>query len=186
MRHPEHETRSPITHTVNVARLPERGMPLVIEPDAETRAVLAQEHGLLGVESFKADLTVEKWKRNGVRVRGRVEALIDQECVVTLEPLRNRIDEEVDAVFLPEDSKLGREGFDLGGEIHLDMDGPDSPETFNGDAIDVGALAEQFFGLAIDPYPRKANARPETEPETGEDAPMSEWQAKLAGLARKP
>lgn len=186
MSHPDHETRSPIAHPVNVARLPDRGTPVLIEPDAETRAELADEHGLLGVESFKADLTVEKWKRNGVRVRGRVEALIDQECVVTLEPLQNRIDEEIDAVFLPEDSKLGREGFDVGGEIHLDMDGPDSPETFSGDFIDVGALAEQFFGLAIDPYPRKANAKVEAEPEAGEEAPMSDWQAKLAGLARKP
>ena len=58
-------------------------------------------------------------------------------------------------MFLPEDSKLGRLGFDGGGEILLDAEGPDSPETFSGDTIDVGALAEEFFGLAIDPYPRK-------------------------------
>ena len=42
-----------------------------------------------------------------------------------------------------------------GGEIVLDADGPDGPETFAGDTIDVGALAEEFFALAIDPYPRK-------------------------------
>ena len=39
--------------------------------------------------------------------------------------------------------------------MHLDAEGPDSPETFSGETIDVGALAEEFFGLAIDPYPRK-------------------------------
>jgi hypothetical protein len=74
---------------------------------------------------------------------------------VTLDPIESRISEEVSAVYLPEDSKLGREGFQGGGEILIDADGPDSPETFAGDIIDVGALAEEFFELAIDPYPRK-------------------------------
>ena len=49
----------------------------------------------------------------------------------------------------------GGRASDGGGEILLDAEGPDSPETFSGDTIDVGALAEEFFGLAIDPYPRK-------------------------------
>ena len=78
-----------------------------------------------------------------------------QSCVVTLEPVPAHIDEEIAATFLPEESKLGREGFGQGGEILIDVDGPDSPETFSGDRIDVGALAEEYFGLAIDPYPRK-------------------------------
>ncbi len=58
--------------------------------------------------------------------------------------------------FCPRISKLGRLGFHSGGEIVLDAEGPDSPETFSGDTIDVGALAEEFFELAIDPYPRKS------------------------------
>lgn len=38
----------------------------------------------------------------------------------------------------------------------LDAEGEDGPEPFSGDAIDVGQLAEEFFALGIDPYPRKA------------------------------
>ncbi|MGO4833772.1 DUF177 domain-containing protein, partial [Rhizobiaceae sp. 2RAB30] len=75
-----------------------------------------------------------------------------------LDPIENHIVESVEGVYLPEDSKLGRLGFHDGGEIVLDAEGPDSPETFSGDTIDVGALAEEFFGLGIDPYPRKADA----------------------------
>ncbi|TIR82188.1 MAG: DUF177 domain-containing protein, partial [Mesorhizobium sp.] len=91
--------------------------------------------------------------------------------------------EPVEALFLPEQSKLGREGFDGGGEIVLDADGPDSPETFSGDTIDVGALAEQFFGLAIDPYPRKPGASLEG---AGDDQPEeSEFQKKLRSLLGK-
>ena len=39
--------------------------------------------------------------------------------------------------------------------MFLDPDGPNLPELFTGDSIDVGALAAEFAALAIDPYPRK-------------------------------
>ena len=123
------------------------------------------------------------WKRNGVKVSGRVEADITQACIVTLDPVAAHIDEPVEALFLPEQSKLGRQGFEGGGEIVLDADGPDSPETFSGDTIDVGALAEQFFGLAIDPYPRKAGVSLEVSDDT--EAEESEFQQKLRSLLGK-
>ena len=117
---------------------------------------------------------------------GHVEADITQECVVTLDPLQAKIEETVEGLFLPEDSKLGRLGFEGGGEIHIDAEGPDSPETFSGDSIDVGALAEEFFGLGIDPYPRKAGAalpgRVEDEHAAQPEGPLQE---KLRRLARK-
>jgi hypothetical protein len=150
--------KSPISFEVSVRRLPKKGMPVVIEATEPQRAALASVHGLLAVERLHADLTISNWKRNGVKVDGRVVADILQACIVTLDPVANRVEEEVSAVFLPEESKLGRESFDTGGEILIDVDGPDSPETFSGDRIDVGALAEEFFGLGIDPYPRKAAA----------------------------
>jgi hypothetical protein len=149
---------SPVSFEANVARLPHKGMPVVIEADERQRAELAADHGLLSVESWRAELLVEPWKRNGVKVSGHVEADITQQCVVTLEPLAAKISEEVSGLYFPEDSKLGRLGFHSAGEVHLDAEGPDSPETFSGETIDVGALAEEFFGLAIDPYPRSEGA----------------------------
>ena len=121
-------------------------------------SIVAAAHGLLSVERFHSELLITPWKRNGVKVSGRVEADITQECVVTLDPMPAKVEEAVEGLFLPEDSKLGRLGFEAGGEIHIDAEGPDSPETFSGDTIDVGALAEQFFSLGIDPYPRKPGA----------------------------
>ncbi len=178
------ETRSPVSFPANVARLPQKGLPVVVDADETQRAALAEAHGLLSVERYRAELLVTKWKRNGVKVSGRVEADITQACIVSLEPVEAKIDEEVEAVFLPEDSKLGREGFHAGGEILLDAEGPDAPETFSGDSIDVGALAEEFFGLAIDPYPRKTGAAVAA---AGDDVePVeSEFQKKLRLIAKK-
>ncbi|OHV87970.1 YceD family protein [Mesorhizobium sp. ORS 3428] len=177
------EPKSPVSFVANVARLPQKGLPVVIEADERQRAALAAEHGLLSVESYRAELLVAPWKRNGVKVSGGVVADITQACIVTLDPVAAHIDEPVEALFLPEQSKLGREGFEGGGEIILDADGPDSPETFSGDTIDVGALAEQFFGLAIDPYPRKPGV---SLGAAGDDEPEeSEFQKKLRSLLGK-
>jgi hypothetical protein len=177
---------SPVSFIANVARLPHNGMPVTITADEEQRARLAADHHLVSVEGWKAELLVERWKRNGVRVSGRVEADITQECVVTLEPLRTSISEEVSQLYFPEDSKLGRLGFHAPGEVHLDAEGPDSPETFSGDTIDVGALAEEFFALAIDPYPRKQGASLDAvETEVEKDEHFGPLHEKLKSLRQK-
>jgi hypothetical protein len=142
----------------------------------------------IGVERYRRrSCSISPWSsERACRIEGRLVADIVQECIVTLDPLPSHISESVSGVFLPEDSKLGREGFGQGGEILIEVDGPDSPETFSGDSIDVGALAEEFFALSIDPYPRKADAALDkiapglvAEPEEGE------LQKKLKSLLNK-
>lgn len=179
----DEDHRSPVSFPVNIARLPQKGMPVRIEADDKQRAALADAHGLEAVKSYVADLTVTAWKRHGIRVAGKVKAKIVQTCVVTLEPLDAKIDESIEALFLPEDSKLGRLGFEAGGEIILDAEGDDAPETFSGDYIDVGALGEEFFGLAIDPYPRKQGAETVAAVPEADERPAEDWKAKLAGLS---
>lgn len=179
------ETRSPVSFPVNIARLPQKGMAVVVDADAAQRAALAEAHDLVSVERYKADLLVTKWKRNGVKVSGRVQARITQACIVTLEPVEATIDEDVEGVYLPEDSKLARQGFNAAGEILLDADGPDSPETFTGDTIDAGALAEEFFGLAIDPYPRKTGAAVASSGDGDIEPEESEFQKKLRLISKK-
>ncbi len=182
-----HETprQSPVSFPVHVARLPQKGMPVTIEADSAQCAALARDHGLLAVKAWHAELTARPWKNHGVKVTGQVVADITQACVITLEPVAAHIDEPVEGLFLPEDSRLGREGIGQPGEIVLDADGPDSPETFSGDTVDVGALAEQFFALAIDPYPRKPGAVLDAAGDDTEPA-ESEFQQKLRSLLGKP
>lgn len=149
---------SPISFPVHVARLPKNGMTVTIEADAAQRARLAQLHGLVSVESFRAVLDVATWKRDGVRIDGTVTADVVQECIVTLEPVAAHIEEPVAATFLPEGSRLAVPTYSAEGEILLDAEGDDAPEVFSGDTVDAGQLAEEFFSLGIDPYPRKSGA----------------------------
>lgn len=176
----ETDAKSPVSLEVYVARLPEKGLPLIFEADKSQLEALASAHGLLSVESYRVDLLVKPWKRRGVKVTGVVEADVTQACVVSLEPIAAHIREDVEGVFLPKDSSLVRHGTNTPGEIMLDVDGPDSPEFFEGDVIDAGELAEQFFGLAIDPYPRKPDASLSISGEIPPDE--TEFQKKLRGL----
>jgi len=83
----------------------------------------------------------------------------------------SKIDETVEQIFVPEGSKLARMVTNEEGEIVLDPDGPDIPDQFTGDSIDVGAVVAEFAALAIDPYPRKPDA---AFPETAEKEPEEE------------
>lgn len=180
-RHPDGD--SPVSFAVHVARLPKDGMSVAVEADAAQRAALAAAHGLLAVERFVAPLEVVAWKKGGVRVTGRVEADIVQQCVVTLEPVAARVDEAVAATFLPEGSRLAVPSYSAEGEILLDAEGDDGPELFSGDTIDVGRLAEEFFALGVDPYPRKAGAALDDARSDGERrGPLHD---KLAELKKK-
>jgi len=126
-----------------------------ISADPADRNRLARQWGVLEVQSFEAELVLGRWKRDGVRVKGHVSSSIVQECVVTLEPVPQQIEEDFEVLFLPENSRLANRPLDGNGEMFLDPDGPDSPEVFSGDSLDVGTVVAEFAALAIDTYPRK-------------------------------
>jgi hypothetical protein len=180
-----------LSYPISVQRLPQMGLNVKIEADERERAALRDFHELEDVKSFKADLQIAPWKKDGIRVRGKVQADIVQACVVTLEPIETRIDTDIDTLFVPENSRLARLPLDDNGELIISAEGPDIPETFSGDRLDAGAVAEEFFELAIDPYPRKegVEAAPPLTVDVGADdddaanpvnpfAALKDWKQK--------
>lgn len=172
-----------IVRPVVVSVLPSGGFPVRIEADEAARAALAEAHGLVSVDEFVADLVVKRWRKDGVRIQGGLKARIVQDCIVTLEPVVTDIDVEVDAVFLPEGSRLSRP-LDDDGALIVDAEGPDLPETFEGGEIDVGAVAEEFFELEIDPYPRAPGAELAEIADSGDNGGEADAENPFAKLAR--
>jgi uncharacterized metal-binding protein YceD (DUF177 family) len=140
---------------------------------------LAGRFGILAIEAVSASLRLRQESGGAVRVRGRLTATVVQPCVVTLEPVHQKVDEAVDLRFLPP-----------GAELDDDPDGPDEIPTEN-DILELGeALAEQL-SLALDPYPRSPGASLEEGFSIGEDeaapespAPRPNPFAVLKGLKR--
>jgi uncharacterized metal-binding protein YceD (DUF177 family) len=145
----------PFSYRVKVGHISHNALEIRIEADERERAGLARLWDILGVEALSADLKLRRWKKDGVKIFGMVHAEVTQACVVTLDPVREVIDEEVDEIFVPEGSPLARIPANDQGEIMIDPDGPDIPESFTGDTIDVAAAVAEIVAMALDPYPRK-------------------------------
>src|ERR1700716_2412065 len=84
-----------------VSVVSEAGRHLPLVADAQTRAAVATLAGLVGLPRLEASFDVTRRGRSGLHVVGRVSATVIQTCVVTLEPLENEVDEDIDIAFSP-------------------------------------------------------------------------------------
>ena len=173
---------------VNVAQIPEGGLHRDIEADAATRAGMAEIAGLRDVSSARGSFDLSLQSGGRVHVAGHLTARIGQTCVVTLDPIENDIDEEIDLIFAPVEQipqiadELGDEEIEIGeGEV------PDPPEPIVNGIIDLGRLATDVLFLAIDPYPRKEGAvfEPQVTAADPEDHPFAALKA-LKPTPKKP
>ena len=138
---------------VEVSRVPPGGMDEVIEADANERARLAARLGVPRVLSLTAQFNLMPWRRGGLRVRGRIEAEVEQVCVVSLETFVADLREEVERYFVGE----AEPGWS-GAVYDVDSLEEDAPDLVTDGKIDLGELAAETLILAIDPYPRKPGA----------------------------
>jgi hypothetical protein len=114
----------------------------------------------------------------GLRVSGRVSATVGQNCVLTLEPLANEVEEKVDLLFMPPSSSPADSGDAVQSDETVEAKW-DEPEPLVGGVVDLGAIATEFLVLGLDPYPRKAGAVFEPprqrEPDESPFAPLADW-----------
>ena len=121
---------------------------VAISADHEARAALATRFDLLALDTLDAALSV--WRDGGaIRVAGRVSARGFQPCGLTAAPVNFAVDEEVALRF----ATLATDD----DEIELSDDDLDTL-PLEDDTIDLGEIAAQSLGLALDPYPRAPDA----------------------------
>lgn len=126
------------------------------DADPAERAALADRFGLISLDRFEASFTLRRLRKDLVRVKGHISAGLVQACVVTLEPVPAEIAEDLELDF-------SENVDDPGPEMDLDVEAADGPEPLSGGMIDLGEVAAEQLGLAIDPYPRKPGAEIPTE-----------------------
>lgn len=146
------------SYFVTVSSLPKAGMTIRFVAKPEECAALARRLGIPSVERLAADVVVARWRADGVAITGSLSADVVQTDVVTLDPLPQHLTEAVDLVFVPEQSRIARPPQPFDGELHLDPEGDDIPDTFSGDRIDLGAALAEILALGLDPYPRAPTA----------------------------
>jgi uncharacterized metal-binding protein YceD (DUF177 family) len=174
---------SPISRGLLTTDVPGDGRHVSLKVSAAEIEALKAFSGAVEIRDFTAELDVRPWGKTGFRVSGSVTADVIQSCVVTLEPVEGRVDEPVEVKLVPiADADRYKPKTTPEGEIIVDVEADDIPDFFDGPAIDVGAIAVEFFMLGLDPYPRKHGAEfaPLPDPGKAEVSPF----AKLAVLKR--
>lgn len=121
--------------------------------------------GYIGVDSLNAlssDLILKRQKGGlVVYIKGHIKAEVGQTCVVTLEPLKNIIEDSFEAWYADPDQAISFQKAlqkkDLQrqhGEAPIVAE-EDDPEPIENGIIDLANVVIQFLSLAIDHYPQK-------------------------------
>lgn len=122
---------------------------LKVKAETAELSALAERMGLPSVISLNAFLTVRRTDSR-LRVKGTFEAVIEQICVVSLEPFQNTANGDIEEEFLLTDDPDSP-------EVDLDAD-EIMVEPFSGEEIDLGEIIVQNLLLALDPHPRANGA----------------------------
>ncbi len=125
-----------------------------LEASPAERAALAERFGIPAIASLVADLTLRLELDGTVKVTGWLDAAVTQACVVSFEPVAQRVAEAVAFRVLPP----GREPAEAPDQIDEIAAVDAAGHGIGQGAADLGeAIAEQL-SLALDPYPRAPDA----------------------------
>jgi uncharacterized metal-binding protein YceD (DUF177 family) len=143
-----------------VRDVPRSGLERKRDATPEERERIARALDLQGCARLSAAYTVKPLDLGRYVLRGKLSALVEQTCVVSLEPITTSIEETFESTFLPPHEIPEPPGGAV--DIDDDMD----PEPIVEGRIEVGRVVFECLAEAIDPFPRKAGATLEWQPDT--------------------
>ena len=140
---------SDFAHHLSLAQIRD-GERLDLTADESERSGIAERLQLPSLGRFEAHVTLT---RDGERIgaTGRIKAQLEQSCVATGEAVRAAVDEPFELLFLSEPT--------TGADEEIELSESDCDVVFHdGAAIDLGGALADTLALALDPYPRCADA----------------------------
>jgi uncharacterized metal-binding protein YceD (DUF177 family) len=117
----------------------------LVASEAE-RAALAERFGIPAIGRLEAELHLEPAPGGAFTAAGQLLAEVIQACIVTLDPVEQRIAVPLAMRFIP-----------AGSEPSEDPEAPDEMDIED-DTIDLGEAVAEQLSLALDPYPRAPGA----------------------------
>lgn len=166
---------SEFSRPVDVMRLHPAGANYDIVASAEERAALACRFDLLGLDRLVAQVQLKPVAGGFFRLAARIEADVTQACIVTLEPVAGRVEDQFSLLYGALDTR---------DEVLLDGVS-ETVEPLEGGVIDIGEAVAQQLSLALDPFPRAAAADLGASAAPAEDAPLDSPFAVLARLRKR-
>ena len=173
----EHTEKAEFPRPVDLARIGDTGTRMTIEANAAERAALARRFDVQAIDSLRAELELRRVRGGGaaVKLTGRVAAEVTQSCIVTLEPVKQHVEEDFEVVYSDD---VTDEQSAIGAASDIAW-----PEPLPEGALDVGEAVAEQLSLALDPYPRAPGVAVEAR-WTGEDGAAKPFAA--LGKLKKP
>ena len=122
-----------------------------LQPDPAMLHQIAAYLGIASLQSMRFKGKVAPRKKENWQISARLTAAAEQDCVITLEPVAEKIDEDVLRDLIPAHRAHQSD------QAEIELGEEDEPDLFE-DSIDIAAIALEQLALALDPYPRASGA----------------------------
>lgn len=166
-------TTPEFSRPIELERVGDAELSRSVSATAEERARLARRLGIPSIERLEAEVKLRRERAGALlRLRGHMIAEVTQTCVVTLEPVHNRLVEDFTVLYGEVPAAAA---------IEMDPDAEEEVEPWPEGPLDVGEAIAQELSLALDPYPRAPGA---AAPTGDEPDAVSEKVNPFAGLGK--
>ncbi len=170
----------PLSHGYNLARLGNAGDQVEFCATEAERAAIARWSGIVSLASFEAQVDIAKLAPNRFGLSFRLTADVTQACVVTLEPVKSRMERRFERELQFHGPARHRQpAADSGQELVLDNE-EEGPEEIDSLHYDLAGPVLEEFVLSLEPYPRCPGV--EFSPKTRTQDPPESPFAVLKGL----
>lgn len=177
---PDGGPESEFSRPFKLVDLADGGIEQHLEATAAERRGLAVWLGLAKLNLLEADVELTPWRRDGMRLHGRLRAEVEQICVVTLDPLQRIYEHAFERTFLPAQPVA----MTSVAETVIDIDADEPPDPVENGIVDLGVVLAEELALVIDPYPRKDGVSVDSEAVAETDTSVNPF-ARLIALKKR-
>lgn len=142
----------PLNWAHRVAEIAEAGLEQSRTATASERRALAQFLNVISCNDVRASYKARNLGQGRYRLLGDVSARLTQQCVVTLEPVEQELEESFDVEFWPADDVPEST------DTEIDVLSAAEIEPIEHGIIDAGRIIVETLSAGLDPYPRKSDA----------------------------
>jgi len=160
----------PFEKNVELSSLSEAGTEVVLAPNEAERAAIAEWAEVSAVPAFSATVTVKRISSSRFSYAAEFKAEVVQPCVVTLEPVTQKIEQNFTReLHLTHTTRHRPELVELAPGAGED----EAPEEIESSRYNVAGPVLEEFSLAIDPYPRASGVAFEAPAEEKPESPFA-------------
>jgi uncharacterized metal-binding protein YceD (DUF177 family) len=157
--------------SVAVTDIPAAGLERSKSATTQECQVIADTLAIPACESVSFNYAIMPMGDGSYRLKGDLTARVVQQCVVSLEPVVETIEDRVLTDFRP----AGDLPDDEGGVVDMEEDYDEEPIIDQ--SLDIGRIAYEHLASALNPYPRKDGAtldwKPAAETSSASDNPFA-------------